>query len=63
MKRITEGNLYNVEDEIKGKKNASSSGLENWKKEVRKQLMDQLSRQNIKNVEEVIRKTFGNLLD
>lgn len=63
MKQIKEGNLYNVEDEIKGKKNASTTGLEEWKREVRKQIMEKLKRQKIGNVEEIIKKTFGNMLD
>lgn len=60
---INEGNLYNVEDTFGKDTNASMTGLENWKKEVLKQLKDNLSRQNIPNIEEIVSKVFGHTLD
>lgn len=63
MKPIKEGNLYNVEDEISGNTNASSTGISKFQFELRKQLINQLRRQNLPNVEEIIRKTFGNTLN
>lgn len=63
MNKINEGNLYNIEDNITGKPDASFSGLSKWQLEVRKQVIEQLRRQNIPNMEEIIRKTFGTTLD
>lgn len=60
---MNEGNLYNIEDEIKGKQNASPIGISKLQMEIRKQIINQLRRQNIPNVEEVIKKTFGQIPD
>lgn len=60
---INEGNLYNVEDEISGKTDASSSGISKWQMEVRRMLIKQLRKQNIPNMEKIIKKTFGQTLD
>lgn len=61
--QINEGNFYNVEDEIAGKTNASSSGLSRWQMEVRRMLIKQLQRQKIPNIEKIIHKTFGKTLE
>lgn len=63
MKPINEGNLYNVEDEISNKKDASSIGITKWQMEIRKQIINLLKRQNIPNAEKVISQTFGSTLD
>jgi hypothetical protein len=42
MKKISEGNLYNTEMEISHISQPTPVGLENWKKEVKKQLMRSL---------------------
>lgn len=63
MKPIDEGNLYNVEDEISHKGDASSSGIKKWQMEVRKQIIRLLQRQNIPNAEKIISQTFGSTLD
>jgi hypothetical protein len=63
MKPINEGNLYNFEDEIKGKSDASFIGISKLQMEIRKQIIDQLRRQNIPNIEQVIQKTLGQTLD
>jgi hypothetical protein len=63
MRKINEGNLYNIEDNITGNPNASSSGLTRWQDEVRRQAIEHLRRQNIPNIEEIIKKTFGTTLD
>jgi hypothetical protein len=60
---FSEGNLYNVEDEFGKNTNASDIGLDRWKQEVIKQLRDNLSRQNIPNIEEIVSKVFGHTLD
>jgi len=63
MNKINEGNLYNIEDNVAGNSNASSSGISKWQMEVRKQVLEQMKRQNIPNMEEIIKKTFGTTLD
>lgn len=60
---INEGNLYNIEDEISGKPNASFTGISKLQMEIRKKIIEQLRRQNIPNIEQVIQKTFGSNLD
>ena len=59
---ISEGNLYNIEDEISKKSNPSVSGISYLQQEIRKKIIEQLRRQNIKNIEEIIAKTFGETL-
>jgi hypothetical protein len=61
--KINEGNVYNVETTFGVKEDASKDGLAGWKTEMRRQLMDYLSRSNIKNIDQVIKATFGDLLD
>lgn len=59
---LFEGNLYNVEDQIVGRQNPTEYGLAQWKKEVLKQLYGQLQRQNIPNIDEVLKSVFGETL-
>jgi hypothetical protein len=61
--KINEGNVYNVETTFGASQNASKSGLSSWKKEVRRQLMDYLARSKVKNIDAVIKATFGDTLD
>lgn len=61
--KINEGNVYNVETTFGASQNASKDGLASWKKEVRKQLMNHLSRSKIKNIDAVIKATFVDILD
>ena len=60
---IKEGNLYNMEDEISHKKNPSVTGISQLQMEIRRKIVEQLRRQNVKNIEEIISKTFGETLD
>ena len=59
---VNEGNVYNVETTF-GANTSSKDGLANWKLEVRKQLMQYLSRANVPNIESVIKATIGDILD
>ena len=59
---LSEGNLYNVEDQIVGRANPTEYGLAQWKQEVLKQLYGQLQRQNIPNIDEVLKSVFGETL-
>lgn len=61
--QVNEGNVYNVETTFGASQDASKDGLWQWKKEMRKQLMQYLSRSNVPNIEAVIKATFGDTLD
>lgn len=61
--KITEGNVYNVETTFGANQDASKDGLAGWKAEMRRQLMDYLSRSNIKNIDQIIKTTFGDILN
>jgi hypothetical protein len=63
MINIGEGNLYNIETQTKGDINASKTGLQNWKNEVRKQTLEKLRSQNLPNIDEIMQKIFGDTLD
>jgi hypothetical protein len=63
MINIGEGNLYNIETQTKGDKDASKSGLQSWKNEVRKQTLEKLRSKNILNIDEIMKKIFGDTLD
>lgn len=63
MRRLSEGNLYNIQTEISGTPEPSVSGLETWKAEVRKQLMQKLKNKNIRNLNNILSQVFGETLD
>lgn len=62
-KIIEEGNLYNVETTFGSNQNSSKDGLATWKLEARKQVMQQLKRSGVLNIDAVIKATFGDMLD
>jgi hypothetical protein len=59
---LKEGNLYNIEDQIVGKQNPTEYGINQWKKEVIQQLYGQLQRNNIPNIDEILKSVFGESL-
>lgn len=63
MMKLTEGNVYNVQTETSQETDASTKGLEAWKKEVRKQLHGYLIRNKTQNVDAIVKATFGTVLD
>jgi len=63
MQELNEGNVYNMEDVFGASLNASKLGIKKFNKETKSQLFDYLKRNNIQNPEEVIQKTFGDLLE
>jgi len=63
MQELSEGNVYNVQDVFGANLNASALGLKKFNSEVKSQLFDYLNRNNIQNPEEVIKKTFGDILE
>lgn len=62
MKQVSEGNVYNMETAYIGP-NRSKIGIQNWSKEVRRQMMQHLSDKSPEEVEKIIKATFGNTLD
>lgn len=63
MQELSEGNVYNVQDVFGANLNASALGLKKFNSEMKSQLFDYLKRNNIQNPEEVIKKTFGDILE
>jgi hypothetical protein len=63
MQELNEGNIYNMEDVFGANLNASSMGIKKFDKEIKSQLFDYLKRNNVQNPEEVIKKTFGDLVE
>lgn len=59
---LKEGNLYNIEDQIVGRQNPTEYGINQWKKEVIQQLYGQLQRNNIPNIDEILKSVFGESL-
>jgi hypothetical protein len=61
MKKLKEGNLYNVEQSVTPSTgaNASKVGLAAWNREMRKQLMQKLKHYAPDQVEKIINATFG----
>jgi hypothetical protein len=59
---LREGNLYNIEDQIVGRENPTEYGISQWKKEVIQQLYGQLQRNNIPNIDQILKSVFGESL-
>ena len=62
------GNLYNVEQHsepqtIATGQNASKIGLDQWTTEMRKQVMEKLRGYAPEKVDEIIKATFGDIMD
>ena len=62
------GNLYNVEQHSEPQtvatgQNASKIGLDQWTTEMRKQVMEKLRGYAPEKVDEIIKATFGNVMD
>ena len=61
MKKLKEGNLYNVQQTVTPGTgmDVSKSGLSEWNREMRKQLMQKLKHYAPDQVEKIINATFG----
>ena len=62
------GNLYNVEQHSEPQtvatgQNASKIGLDQWTTEMRKQVMEKLRGYAPEKVDEIIKATFGDVMD
>ncbi len=64
MKKLTEGNVYNVQQEVSAKdfSNVSKSGLKEWSAAVRKELMQKLRSYSPEQVDKIIKSTFGDTI-
>lgn len=63
MARISEGNLYDVQDEISHDPEPTETGLETWKEEVKKQLYRSLINKNVPEIQSILKNVFGKTLD
>jgi hypothetical protein len=61
MKKLREGNLYNVQQVVSPKDKADQSkvGLSQWKKQVRKELMNKLRGYSPEHIDKIIKSTFS----
>ena len=64
MKKLKEGNLYNVQQAVTPGigMNVSKVGLNQWNKEVRKQLMEKLRQYSPEQIDKIIKATFGDTI-
>ena len=61
MNKLEEGNVYNVQQVVTPSKGSdvSKTGLDEWSKAVRKEVMSKLRGYSPEKVDEIIQKTFG----
>ena len=64
MSKLSEGNLYNVQQAVTPGlgTNVSKVGLNQWNREMRKQLMEKLRKYSPDQVEKIIKATFGDTI-
>jgi len=64
MKKLFEGNFYNVEQSVTSStgKDVSKAGLSDWNREVRKQLMEKLRQYSPEQIDKIIKATFGDTI-
>lgn len=63
MQELNEGNVFDIQDVFGANLNASKMGIAKQKNAVKSQLFDYLKRNKIENPEQVIKQTFGELLE
>ena len=62
MKKLIEGNLYNVQQVSTLKPDSSKTGLDQWTAEMRKQVMEKLRGYAPEKVDAIIKATFGDIM-
>ena len=62
MKKLIEGNVYNVQQVSALKPDSSKTGLDQWTSEMRKQVMEKLRGYAPEKVDQIIKATFGNVM-
>ena len=63
MQELNEGNVFNMETTASAGRDSSKEGLRVFKSELKSQLMDYFKRNKVQNADEIIKKTFGELLE
>jgi len=62
MKKLIEGNVYNVQQVSTLKPDSSQTGLDQWTSEMRKHVMEKLRGYAPEKVDQIIKSTFGNVM-
>ena len=62
MKKLIEGNVYNVQQVSTLKPDSSKTGLDQWTSEMRKQVMEKLRGYAPEKVDQIIKSTFGDVI-
>ena len=62
MKKLIEGNLYNVQQVSTLKPDSSKTGLDQWTAEMRKQVTEKLRGYAPEKVDAIIKATFGDIM-
>ena len=62
MKKLIEGNVYNVQQVSTLKPDSSKIGLDQWTTEMRKQVMEKLRGYAPEKVDAIIKATFGDIM-
>ena len=62
MKKLIEGNVYNVQQISSLEPDSSKTGLDQWTAEMRKQVMEKLRGYAPEKVDQIIKSTFGNVM-
>ncbi len=63
MQELNEGNVFDIQDVFGANLNASQMGIKKQKNAVKSQLFDYLKRNKVQNSEQVIKQTFGDLIE
>jgi hypothetical protein len=62
MKKLIEGNVYNVQQVSTLKPDSSKTGLDQWTSDMRKHVMEKLRGYAPEKVDQIIKSTFGNVM-
>jgi hypothetical protein len=63
MQELNEGNVFDIQDVFGANLNASQMSIKKQKNAVKSQLFDYLKRNKVQNPEQVIKQTFGDLIE
>ena len=62
MKKLIEGNVYNVQQVSTLKPDSSKTGLDQWTSDMRKHVMEKLRGYAPEKIDQIIKSTFGNVM-
>ena len=63
MQELNEGNVFDIQDVFGANLNASKMGIKKHNTAVKSQLFDYLKRNKVQNPEQIIKQTFGELIE